>query len=90
MPSPAKLLIYIDSKTGLAAGEMVGSFALAKGGSYLPTGPSMNAAKDVVHFRQARGAEQVVTLKVLQVLDGLFKSGIQLRNGVVDVGLDRL
>lgn len=68
---------------------MVGSFALAEGGSYLPTGPSMNAAKDVVHLCQAGGAKQVIALKVLQVLDGPFKPGIQLRNGMVDMGLDR-
>jgi hypothetical protein len=73
----------------LAASAMVGSFALAEGGSYLPTGPSMNAAKGVVHFRQAGSAEQVVALERLQVLDGLFKSSVQFRNGLVDVGLDR-
>jgi len=45
---------------------MLGGFALAESGRYLPTGPSMNAAKGVVHLGQAGGAKQVVALELLQ------------------------
>ena len=67
----------------------VGGFALVQGHHELAVGPCPNPAENVIHGGQAGRAEQLIALEHLQVMDGLFQSGVQLRNGVVNVGLDR-
>jgi len=67
----------------------VGGFAFVQGHHQLVVGPRANPTEQVIHGGKARSAEQIVALNDLQVVDGLFKPGVQFSNGVVNVGFDR-
>ena len=82
-PSPAAfLLIFYSARSR----PVVCGFAVVDGRGEAAVGPRANPTEHAVHGRKAGEAEQLVALKDLQVLDGLFKSGVQFSNGVVDVG----
>jgi hypothetical protein len=75
-----------DGKLLVVAG--VSGFAFVEGQHQLAIGPRANASKQVVHGGKASSAEQPIALNHLQVMDGLFKSGVEFSNGVVNVGFD--
>ena len=67
----------------------VGGFAFRQNGHGFTVGLRPNSTENAVHPGKTGSAKQMMALKRLQAVDGLFKSGIQFSNGVVDVGFDR-